>query len=358
MRRLTKKQNWFKQQNLTKKDKIYVGLDVHKKSISVALWLNDRIDMTFNASADYARLIKQLQPIKKAIRMIVYEAGPTGYGLARAMEHANLPVQVISPANIPRPSKRCSKTDRLDCCRLAEFASKKLLKPVAIPTEQEEADRQLNRLRDQLVRKRRRVRQQIKSFLLQYSIAEPDGLKGWSLAGIDELQRLPLTAALRFTLDMYLEELAQILMYLEHTEAELQALSQQERHHRSIKILRSHPGVGPVTAWAFRLEIFRPERFTQATEIGSFLGLAPRISQSGQTTREGPIAKTGREQLRSKLIEASWVWIQHDAQARKVYGRLCKNTANANKAIVAMARRLAIRLWKMLCNDQLYRQTG
>jgi len=358
MKRLTKKQNWFKQQNLTKKDIIYVGLDVHKKSISVAIWLNNRIDLTFNASADYARLIKQLQPIKKAIKLVVYEAGPTGYGLARAMEQAKIPVQVISPANTPRPSKRCSKTDRLDCCRLAEFAAKGLLKPVAIPTKQEEADRQLNRLRDQLVRKRRRVRQQIKSFLLQYSIAEPDGLKGWSLAAIDELQRLPLTAALRFTLDMYLEELAQILMYLEHTEAELQALSQQERHHRSIKILRSHPGVGPVTAWAFRLEMFRPERFTQATEIGSFLGLSPRISQSGQTTREGPIVKTGREQLRSKLIEASWVWIQHDARARKVYGRLSNNTGSANKAIVAMARRLAIRLWKMLCNDQFYRQAG
>ena len=358
MKRLTKKQNWFKQQNLTQKDKIYVGLDVHKTSISVAIWLNGQIELTFNASADYARLIKQLQPIQKAIQRVVYEAGPTGYGLARTMQKAKLPVQVISPANTPRPSKRCSKTDRLDCCPLAEFAAKDLLKPVTIPTEQEEADRQLQRLRDQLVSKRRRIRQQIKSFLLQHSIAEPDGLTGWSLAAINTLQEIRLHTALRFTLDMYLDELAQILMYLEHTEAELQALSQQKRHHRAIKILRSHPGVGPVTAWAFRLELFRPERFDQGTEVAGFLGLAPRISQSGQTTREGPIVKTGRPQLRSKLIEASWVWIRYDAQARNVYTRLRTNTGNANKAIVAMARRLAIRLWKMLCDDQLYRSAG
>ena len=358
MKRLTKKQNWFKQQNLTPKDKIYVGLDVHKKSISVAIWLNDQIELTFTASADYARLIKQFQPIQKAIQRVVYEAGPTGYGLARAMEKANLPVQVISPANTPRPSKRGSKTDRLDCCQLAEFAAKELLKPVTIPTEQEEADRQLQRLRDQLVSKRRRIRQQIKSFLLQYSIAEPDGLQGWSLAAIDALKALPLNTALRFTLDMYLEEMAQIQMYQEHTEAELQTLSQQKRHCRPLKILRSHPGVGPVTAWAFRLEMFRPDRFEQGTEVAGFLGLAPRIHQSGQTTREGPITKTGRPQLRSKLIEASWIWIQHDAQARQVYNRLRSNTGNANKAIVAMARRLAIRLWKMLCDDQWYRQTG
>jgi len=358
MKRLTKKQNWFKQQNLTPKDKIYVGLDVHKKSISLAIWRNGQIELTFNTSADYARLIKQLQPLKKAIKLIVYEAGPTGYGLARALEKAQLPVQVISPANTPRPAKRQSKTDGLDCRKLAEYAAKGLLKPIAIPTEQEEADRQLHRLRDQLASKRRRVRQQIKSFLLQHGLAEPDGLKSWTIAALDELQALRLNPALRFTLDMYLEEMKQIRIYLERTEAQLQALTAQERHHRPMEILRSHPGVGPVTAWAFRLEVFRPERFAQAPEVASFLGLAPRISQSGQTTREGPIVKTGREQLRSKLIEASWVWIQHDAQAREVYGRLCSNTGNANKAIVAMARRLAIRLWKMLCDDQLYRRAG
>jgi transposase len=183
-------------------------------------------------------------------------------------------------------------------------------------------------------------------------------LTGWSLAAINTLQEIRLNTALRFTLDMYLDELAQILMYLEHTEAELQALCQQKRHHRAIKILRSHPGVGPVTAWAFRLEMFRPDRFDQGTEVAGFLGLAPRICQSGQTTREGPIVKTGRPQLRSKLMEASWVWIRYDARARNVYNRLCTNTGNANKAIVAMARRLAIRLWKMLCDDQLYRPTG
>jgi transposase len=155
---------------------------------------------------------------------------------------------------------------------------------------------------------------------------------------------------------MYLEEMAQIHIYLDHTEAALQDLSEQKRHRRAMQILRSHPGVGPVTAWAFRLEVFRPERFDQATEIAGFLGLAPRISQSGQTIRAGPIVKTGRQQLRSKLIEASWIWILHDAQARAVYGRLCSNTGNGNKAIVAMARRLAIHLWRMLCDEQPYRQ--
>ena len=147
-----------------------MGLDVHKKSISVAIWINDHVDITFNTSADYPRLIEKLKVLKKALEMVVYEAGPTGYGLARSLQKADLPVQVISPSNTPRPSKRRSKTDRLDCCQPAEFAAKSLLHSVTIPSEQEEADRQLVRLRDQLVRKRRRVRQQIKSFLLQHRV--------------------------------------------------------------------------------------------------------------------------------------------------------------------------------------------
>lgn len=358
MKSLTKKQNWFKNQNLTVKDKIYVGLDVHKKSISVAIWLNGQIELPFNTSTNYATLIKQLQPLKKAIKLIVYEAGPTGYSLARTLEKAHLPVQVISPANTPRPSKRCSKTDRLDCRQLAVFAAKGLLKPVAIPSLQEEADRQIHRLREQLVNKRRRVRQQIKSFFLQHGLTESPGLHRWTKASITELRTLELDSALRFTLNIYLAEMDQLQTCIEDTEAQLQSLSGKQRHRQAIRVLTSHPGVGSVTAWAFRLEIFRPERFAKATEVANFLGLSPRISQSGSTTREGPIVKTGREQLRAKLIEASWIWIQHDPQARDVYYRLCSNTGNGNKAIVALARRLAIHLWKMLCTKQMYKSAA
>ena len=334
MKKLTKKQKWFRKIILTKKDKVYVGLDVHKRSISVAIWINGQVEITFNTPADYPRLIGRLKLLKKALKMVVYEAGPTGYGLARSLRKVDLPVQVISPSNTPRPSKRRSKTDRLDCCQLAEFAAKDLLHSVTIPSEQEEADRQLVRLRDQLVRKRRRVRQQIKSFLLQYSICEPEGLVRWTKAAVSDLQVLRLNSALRFTLNMYLEELEELSIRIKRTEMELQALAEKPRHQQAMEILRSHPGVGPVTAWAYRLEIYQPKRFRKATEISSFLGLAPRIIQSDETCRESPIVKTGREQLRSKLIEASWVWIRYDKKARKVYSRLCVNTGNSNKAIV------------------------
>ena len=85
MKRLTNKQTWFKMQKLTAKDKLYVGLDVHKNSIAVACQLNGRIALTFNTSARHDPLIRELLRVKKALRLIVYEAGPTGFGLARAL---------------------------------------------------------------------------------------------------------------------------------------------------------------------------------------------------------------------------------------------------------------------------------
>jgi len=75
MEKLTKKQKWFKKIILTKKDQVYVGLDVHKRSISVAIWINGQVEITFNMPADYPRLTERLKLLKKALKMVVYEAG-------------------------------------------------------------------------------------------------------------------------------------------------------------------------------------------------------------------------------------------------------------------------------------------
>lgn len=358
MRKFNRKHKSIKDIVFSEKDCVYVGLDVHKKSISVAIWINDHIELTFNSPVDYQDLIEKMKIFGTALIMVTYEAGPTGYRLARAFQRASLPIQVISPSNTPRASKRSSKTDQLDCRDLAKFSAKGLLKPVAIPTEQQEADRQLPRLRDQLVAQRRRVRQQIKSFLLQHGIVEPAGLTGWSNESIVVLRSLGLNWALRLTLDVHLDQLDHLIRQIDRVESELRQRAKQERHQKNIEILTSHPGVGPVTSWSFYTELFQPERFTRAAEVASFLGLAPRIIQSGQSSREGPITKTGRPQLRSKLIEASWVWIRQDPHAYTVYARLCHNTGSCNKAIVAMARRLAIHLWRMLCDQEYYRKAA
>jgi transposase len=223
------------------------------------------------------------------------------------------------------------------------------LRPVAVPTEEEEADRQVIRLRDQAVQNRRRVRQRIKSFLLMHSLPEPRGLEHWSAAGVTALGAMEIrNGRLRFCLDVLLEELANADETLAKIDHEMKAMAEEPRHAAAVKTLTDHVGVGRTTALQFETEMYRPERFSNERQVSAMLGLAPRVRQSGERRREGPLIKAGRGRLRTLLVEAAWVWIQHDPQARKVYQRLVRNTGSAQKAIVGMARRLELDLWRGL----------
>lgn len=353
---VSNKQNWFNKINLTKDDEVYVGIDVHKKSYAVAVWLNNAPAVDFVTPADNQTVLSMLNKLRIALKQVVYEAGPTGYSLARFLHQAALPIRVVAPSKTPRQSAPDSKTDRLDCRKLAEYAAKGLLKSVTTPTRQQEADRQLCRLREQLVDKQRKVKLQIKSFLLQHGIDEPAGLASWSIQAVRQLSQIHLSKQLRYCLDSLLQQLHFLKAQLKSTQQQLKQTFTQRPLCTKAKILATHPGIGPVIARQFAAEIFNPKRFKDKTEIAKYIGLAPMVTQSGESLRDGPITKTGRPQLRSNLIEAAWIWIRKDAHAYKTYSRLLRNTGHKNKAITAMARKLAIHLWRMSCDNRPYIQ--
>ena len=337
-------------------DMVYVGLDVHKKSIHAAVQVNGRIERHWVMPANYAAVVAKLESLRVGLRRIVYEAGPTGFGLARTLAAAGLPVDVIAPSKTPQPADQSAKSDRLDCFQLCEYAwSNRLLSVVAVPSERQEADRQVQRLRDQVIRKLRRVKQQIKSLLLQYSIAEPEGLANWSAKSVAALGELVLDAELRFCLDELLTELGQLQGQVRRINDRIEQLGQTERHGAAMAVLTSHPGVGPITAMTFRTELHQAEQMSDGNQVAKYFGLSPRVRQSGQTRRDGPIAKTGRGHVRAILVQAAWRWIARDESAKAVYDRLVHNTGLPQKAIVGMARRLAVRLWRMMTTGELYR---
>lgn len=340
-----------------REEQVDVGIDVHKSSYSVTMWSEDRQGYAahWTQPADSAGLIGRLRPCGSHIRRVVYEAGPTGYGLARALRQANFDVQVIAPSRTPRSSGQEAKSDRLDSRRLAMWSAKGLLHPVRIPTEEEEADRQLFRLRHQIVAKRRRVKQQIKSFLLAHDLAQPEGLSCWSRRAVAALRPIQLAPALRLTLDMLLDDLAHYEAQCKKADAALKTLAGQRQHRRAARALQTVPGVGPVTAMAVRTELIAPERFTNQRQVAAMAGLAPLVSRTGMTVREGPLMKSGNARLRAMLIEAAWRWVAHDAWARERFGQLVRNTGEPKKAIAAMARRLIIILWRISVTGQPYR---
>jgi transposase len=254
---------------------------------------------------------------------------------------------VAATAKIPRKIMPDSKTDRLDALKLAEYLSKGMLQGVTVPSREEYALRELERRREQLVSSRRKLRQQIKSFLLKNSIRAPKGLGHWTQEALTELKGAELgNIHLRLALDSFLRELEFICS---------EACKAQETLTRELKCagkdillknLRTIPGVGVTVSQTFVTEIFRPERFARAEEICAYVGLAPVTSQSGQSKARARLAHAGQSYLRSILIESAWILIRKDQQYRSVYNRLYSRTNLPQKAIVAVARKLLVILWR------------
>ena len=308
---------------LDKSETVHVGVDVHKASYHVAVLSNQRGFITsWTQPADPDVLLNRLTPISRQVAQIVYEAGSTGFTLVRRLRAGGFHAEVIDPSKIPSMPGPETKSDRLDCRKLATFAQKGLLQPVRVPTEPEEDDRQVLRLREQLVRKLRTIQQQIKAFLMQHGIAEPAGLAQWSKTAVAALGILPLSAELRFCLDVMLDERQHAQVQVARVTHRLDEMSRTERHRATAARLRTVPGVGLITAMTFRVELHDPARFAEGGQVARMIGLASQIHQSGPTRREGRLLKTGNARLRTVLVEAAWRWVARDATAASKYRRL------------------------------------
>lgn len=339
-----------------KRDSVYVGLDVHKHSVHAAVRINGKEHGTAVLPADPRTVLRFLEPYRAGLKSVVYEAGPTGFGLFRVLRGAGMPAKVVAPGKIPRPAVAGAKSDQLDCRKLAEFEEKDLLHEVAAPTPEQEADRQVQRLRDSILKRRRQAKQKIMGFLLQHGLPEPPKLDAWGEAALATLQKMPMSPGLRFSLDLLLEDYYHLAEQLKTVNKRLKELASSQRHAEAIRRLRTHPGVGEVTSMQVLTELYQPRRFNNAKEVAAYVGLAPQIRQSGQTRIEGGTLRGGRGALRATLVEASWMWLRVDKSAGKFYGRLVKNTGSAKKAIVALARKLLVHLWTMLVREEDYRR--
>ncbi len=321
---------------------IFIGIDVHKRSYSVAVRRHGGIMETWVASADPRSLVRQLLPFKAFIDLVAYEAGPTGFGLPRALKEAGLPVTVVGPSRVPRPVAYAAKTDSLDCRRLAEYAAKGLLRPIAVPSEREEAERSLVRRRHDLAESIRRVKQRIHSHLLFLGVEEPKGLASWSQRSVRALSALPLASVAGQTLRSFVRELEWLLQEREQVRREIAEVAAQKTHEEEIACLRTVPGVGEVVAACFRMEVYRPERFSRAEEVTSYLGLAPMVRQSGESKGRARLRPVGQKRLRSLLVEVAWRWKSKDARAEAWYRKLVARSGLPQKAITALARKLAV----------------
>ena len=291
-------------------------MDVHKTKWYVAIYRSDGQIFTFTTSSRTDQFVNQLLSWELKIERVVYEAGPTGFVLARACQKAGVKVGVVAPSRSPRPVTRGAKTDRLDCIKLAEFAAKDLFpRYIAIPTEDQESIRSLERHRFHLVDRIRKVKTRIKGLLLEFAIPEPDGLAHWSGCSLKKLDEMNLKPGVKETLQSHLRELKWLMREMKTVEASLEQLVKESELGQRFRYLKSIPGVGRIVSLAFLAEVFRPERFNRAGEMTSYLGLSPIVVQSGDSKSKASLRQVGQSRLRSLLVEAAWIWKKKDPGA-------------------------------------------
>jgi transposase len=356
MTSLNKVKTFFNTIQLNGDDDLFVGIDVHKKSYHVAFFLNNVPAVDFVMPADKQQLIGKLQATIPALKQVVYETGPTGYGLARHLEQQSIPVSVVATSKIPKASGNNDKTDKLDSKKLSQYAAKGLLTPVKIPTLKQEADRQLFRIRHRQARNLAKVKTQIKSFLLMHDIDAPAGLKHWTKDSVKHLRTLTLQhQALRRSLDELLTDMDYFALRVKEMNNALAEHFDKGQLAKRIELLDTHPGVGTVVACQFATELFHYRDFASTRYLFKYLGLSPTIHQSGERSRGGSINKMANSRLRSNLIQAAWRWIALDVNARRTYLRILNNCGGIEqKAITAMARKLSGHLLVMLIKNQPY----
>lgn len=150
----------------------------------------------------------------------------------------------------------------------------------------------------------------------------------------------------------------------EHDSLEAQVQKMKEALNREtirqgkgamLRNLNTIPGVGPTVSQTFVAEIFRPERFDRAEEICAYVGLAPIISQSGQSQGKAYLRQVGQNYFRSILVESAWTSIRKDKYFRDFYARIRSKTDLPQKSIVAVARKLLIVIWRVAVENRAYK---
>jgi len=329
---------------------LIIGCDYHPSFQQIA-WLNTatgecgnrRLEHHDEAEAFYRGLRGQ------AVVVGMEATGGTGWfrQLLRECGHG---LQVADAARVRARATRRQKTDERD----AELLLELLLDPkfvwLTMPTAEQRDRRQLLLHRHRLVQMRTRVKNQLQSLAMDQGVRQQKKL--WSSKGRTQLQALslpPWTAVRRGDLLQLLDDLDQRLVGLDRE------VRQQAYGSAEVRRLMTHPGVGPVVGLAFQLIILDPARFAGSRQLTSYLGLIPSEHSSGGKQRLGHITKQGNALLRGWLVEAAQVAVRRDPQWGRQFRRLAMRK-NRSIAIVATARKLAVRLWWMWKRGLDYRQ--
>jgi transposase len=356
----------------------YVGLDVHKDSITIAIADQGR-DGEVRV---YGKISNDLDQIDKVMRKLisqnaqlhcVYEAGPCGYPLYRHMTNKGIDCAVVAPALIPKKSGDRVKNDRRDAVKLATLHRSGELTAVYVPDQDDEAIRDLVRARADTQKALRKVKQQINAFLLRHGISY-HGKTKWSKIHLTWLTAIKMAhPAQQIALTEYLDAMENNEARVTRITKQLESFCHSWRLRPVVQALQSMRGISFVSAVTIIAELGDLNRFDKPPQLMAYLGLIPSEYSTGNSIKKGPITKTGNTHARRALIESAQAYrlparksvairkrqqgvseevlsVSWDAQLRLCsrYRNLKAKGKHHNVVITAIARELAGFIWAIV----------
>ncbi|WP_406046640.1 IS110 family transposase [Kribbella sp. NBC_00889] len=282
-----------------------VGLDVYARSVAAAAIdgvTGELVQARLTPAHDDIRSWIQQLPGPVAV---TYEAGPTGFGLYRALNAAGVRCEVAAPSKLQRPAGDRVKTDAKDAIHLARLLRLDEITPVVIPTVEQESARDLVRAREDCRGDLMRARHRLSKLLLRQGIVYSGG-KAWTCTHETWLRRRhfdPPTTQLAFESDH--DTVLAITARRDRLDAAITTLAADSEFTPIVQRLSCLRGIGTLTGFALAVEIGDWHRFT-GNSIGAFVGLVPSEHSSGTSRAQGPITKTGNTHVRRLLVEAAW----------------------------------------------------
>ena len=344
---------------------IFVGIDLGNKNsvarMALDLEKSERLGFV-NSGQARKRLFREVKRRAEAAGgaqiVMAYEASACGFILNDEAEREKMTCFVLAPTKMDKSVElRKQKNDDRDAEDILEklrahvLAGGRLPK-VWVPDGQTRDDRELIRARLELAEKQTQVKAQIQMLLKRQGLEKPAEVgAGWTrryrqwLEGLSESQELGWGT--RQGLSSLLRQLKGIEEEVDRMEKPIEQLAAEPRNQPIIESLTKEKGVAVLTALVYRTEIGYAGRFRRGRQVGKFAGLTPTSHESGeQSDRKGHISRQGPPRLRHMLCQASWSHIQHDPKAKELYQDLVRRNPRKKKiAVVAVMRRLGVRLW-------------
>ncbi len=292
---------------------LYVGLDVHKETIVIAVARPGRGEPEYrgeiaNTPKAVAKLIQRLsEEADGGIVQFCYEAGPCGYGLYRQILAAGHDCQVVAPSLIPRKSGERVKTDRRDALKLARLLRSGDLTAVWVPDQEQEAMRDLTRARDDMKAQERKARQQLNAFVLRHGHSWPKGKTRWTQTHYNWLESLKFEHAWQqVVLQEYVDAVKAATRRVDDLTAKMMQVLPQWSLAPVVSSLVALRGIDKLAAMVLLAELGDISRFDSPRQLMAYLGLVPSEHSSGSRRRQGAITLTGNGHARRMLVESAW----------------------------------------------------